>query len=339
MKMNKTSLPGRLLAAAVLAIGFGTAWFAFAMWLGSAVLSATRDEAATRIDQFVVTTDGTPLIMSMVADGRSRPTFRDLDGVARQDGDESRMVSNAQLPGLADDSRGISSPSDWRTRLVTLRTGGDPAEAWYFVHDGQSRGSGYFVGYERLGNRLLGSIDSSGFREGPVPPEDRIPFRVDRSFGPWSLTEHLIVRDEPGDLRSNLMLHVPSGNLIRLVDLSARTIATVFEAPEPIVSVSTTMLRSDVEIPVRKRRLLLVRTERAIYKLDYEYKLLDTIALPDGIDRGDLISWYESESGEAVVTARPVATYRRFPDGVVRFKLYRFGPGGAVQGPTEVAFA
>ena len=44
------------------------------------------------------------------------------------------------------------------------------------------------------------------------------------------------IRPDRGDLPPRLV-YVPSGNRLRLVDLAARTVTTVFEAPEPIESV------------------------------------------------------------------------------------------------------
>ena len=45
----------------------------------------------------------------------------------------------------------------------------DPSVTWFFVHDGQPQGAGYFVGYERVSNRRVGFIGLAGFRSHSVP--------------------------------------------------------------------------------------------------------------------------------------------------------------------------
>ena len=125
----------------------------------------------------------------------------------------------------------------------------EPAVNWFFVHDGKPQGSGYFVGYESVSNRLVGFIGLAGSRSHSVPAGERIPVRSELvvDYSNWSSAPLSInsaryaMRPERWDLPPRLV-YVPSGDRLRLVDLAARTVVTVFEAPEPIESVGIPVL-------------------------------------------------------------------------------------------------
>ena len=129
----------------------------------------------------------------------------------------------------------------------------EPKVNWFFVHDGKPQGAGYFVGYERESNRRVGYIGLSGFRSEPLPTEEWIPVRGEliTDYSHWSSAPYpnylsgavWEVRIERGDLPPRLV-YVPSGNHLRLVDLAARTVTTVFESSEPIESVGIPTLSS-----------------------------------------------------------------------------------------------
>ena len=98
----------------------------------------------------------------------------------------------------------------------------------------------------RMSNRRVGFIGMAGFRSDPVPADEWIPVRaaliMDHSH--WSSAPNSInlglgwaagLRPGRWDLPPRLV-YVPSGNRLRLVDLAARTVTTVFETPEPIES-------------------------------------------------------------------------------------------------------
>ena len=63
----------------------------------------------------------------------------------------------------------------------------EPAVNWFFVHDGKPQGSGYFVGYERVSNRLVGFIGLAGSRSHSVPAGERIPVRGEQIMNYWIL--------------------------------------------------------------------------------------------------------------------------------------------------------
>ena len=145
------------------------------------------------------------------------------------------------------------------------------------MHDDDWPGSGYFVGYERASNRLIGYIGLAGFRAQPVPPGEFIPVQGDSPFaiGYWSSAPLSLYAGRGWALRPDRwdvpprLVHVPSGNSLRVVDLSARTVTTVFEAPAPIVSLGVPTLSSYSGRKSTRQLPILVRAGQKIYKLDH----------------------------------------------------------------------
>jgi hypothetical protein len=315
MVARKTPLLRPVLLAATLAAGFGTLWIVPVTWLGVAILEAWPGRSRPPQESLVVATDGTPLIQSMRLDNhQTLVTYRDLDGRVRSDL-ERKFQNPAFLYGEAEDP--FLSRPDWSQRIKVFVNEREPDSVWYFVHDGHPAGSGYFVGYERVSNHRIGFIGLSGFRDQSVAPEDRIPVRGDRirDYNQYWSSVPLAISQGVGwvwqlhrvDVPPRLV-HVPSGNLLRLVDLSARTIATVFEAPEPIVSVSVPAIASYYGNEPTEPRPILVRAGQTVYRLDHGYKLIGTFTIPAEIGRRDALLWYEIGAGRALaVYSRPEA--------------------------------
>lgn len=348
MKSHTSSFAARWLSAAVLATGFGTAWFALAsMLLGLAL----EPELVSRPEFITVTVDGTPYITSSDDTSRSRLKARDLKGgLSRDLGDLRKDVGgfmprsgwNDLLAGVQPDAGALFSPPRWAHRIKAYRPDRGPDVIWYFVHDGEAKGSGYFVGYGFPDNRLVGFIGLGGFRERRLRPEERIPVlgEVARAGGLWSSlpsTPSWINRavQFQDDDRPPPLVYIPSGNVLRSVDLASRTIADMFEAPSPIVSVAAPSF-----ISIDGKRLirpLLVRTEDAIYKFDRHDNLRATISLPAEVDRRASIQWYELEDGRAVAVVAPTAAGGRSGDGFAKWKVYRIEASGAIASSTEVS--
>jgi hypothetical protein len=134
------------------------------------------------------------------------------------------------------------------------------------------------------------------------------------------------------------LVHVPSGSRLRLVDLSARTVSTVFEAAEPIVSVGVPTVASYTVGSVDFPRPILVRTTQRVYKLDRAYKVVGTFDIPADVDRKSLINWYETRDGQAVVECYALRTARGVPAGTAaRSRLYRLASDGAIRGSQDIS--
>ncbi|HEV3309657.1 MAG TPA: hypothetical protein VG815_03975, partial [Chloroflexota bacterium] len=125
-------------------------------------------------------------------------------------------------------------------------------------------------------------------------------------------------------------VYLSSGSQLRRADLAARTVTTVFEAPEPIESIGMSTLtywssgRSTTEQPI------LVRTTRQIYELDQKHQIKKVFSLPPDVDRRSSVEWYELKSGQAIAIVFPVwSTGKR--ENVSRKLVYRITRDGAIE--------
>jgi hypothetical protein len=340
MIARKDSLLRQLPLAATLGAGFGTLWLVLVLWVGSALEQALLGGKSPPREGLVVRSDGTPLIESTPPENVSLTTFRDLNGRVQEGVDREDLIPPVYLPGeIWSPGRG-PFPAEWTRRVKVVRAQREPAVLWYFVHDGQPDGSAYFVGYERVSNRLVGYLGQAGFRAHPVPAGERIPVRGEQflSYAAWSsdplqLNQRYSWASLPDrwDVPPRLV-HVPSGNELRVVDLGARTVTTTFRAPEPIVSVGVPSLGARSGSRIRDERPVLVRTRRAIYSLDREYKVTRVFTPPAGIERRTFVYWHEAGNGAAVVGLEEMR-----PPGdaggrwVTGLAVYQIGAGGAVR--------
>ncbi len=347
MSDRKSSLFRPLLWAATLAIGFGTVWGQLVVWLALAI-NAAREVAAGDADsweQLVVKSDGTPLIMSAPRNNLSLSTYRDLSGRQQEAPDQDHQIWGVYMPGEHWKPRFFSGQPDWEHRLKEFVNDQDLTVHWYFVHDGKPEGAGYFVGYERGSNRQVGFIGLLGFRSQTVPKDEWIPVRTALigDYTQWSSPRWFnwrAVRDQ-GSLRPDRrdlpprLVHVPSGNRLRLVDLATRTVRTVFETPEPIESLGVPELSSQARGRPEKEQPILVRTGHEIQILNHNYQITRIFAIPTEASRKSPVNWYELDNGQALVEVQqpgaPGATIN-----IASGTMYRIAEDGAIQDQFEV---
>ena len=89
------------------------------------------------------------------------------------------------------------------------------------------------------------------------------------------------------------LVYVPSGNQLRLVDLAARTINTIFETPEPIGWAAVPMLSSWSGHRVNGELSILVRTRQRIDALDRSHRIRMSFTIPTEIDHRSSVTWHE----------------------------------------------
>lgn len=350
MVARKNSLLRQLLLAATLAIGFATLWGVLVIWLGTSIHEAWSGRSRHPRETLVVTKDGTLLIQSMSLDNLRLVTYRDLNGREHDDAEDKDQLPAVTLSGERGTGVSFLSQPGWQQRIKIFRDEREPTAAWYFVHDGKPQGSGYFVGYERVSNRLIGSIGLAGFRAQTVPPDERIPVRGelindDTYRSSWSSAQFSIyysyyiyswqIRPHRWDVPPRLV-HVPSGNRLRVVDLAARTVTTVFEAPEPIVSVGVPGLSANSVGEPTKQRPILVRTAQTIYKLDHQYNVISAFTIPAEIDRHSTVTWYETDNGQAVAEFLGPRKTEEADEVVTKPMVYRVADDGAIRGSFEL---
>jgi len=343
MSTHKNALPRQLLTAAILAVGFGTVWCVLVAWLGTSIISAWPGKPSPRYESLVVAADGTPLIQSFSTE-LSRVTHRDLNGDDYPTVDDTNELRAVYLNGEHGNLAQFPFDQGWEKRIKVFTDEKDLDAVWYFVHDGRADGSGYFVGYNRISNEPIGYIGLSGFRRQPIASEEQIPVRAEQALSyntSWSSAQLSInwgrgYQGHHGDKPPRLV-HVPSGNSLRVVDLASRKIETVFESPEPIMSVG---VPSSVANSIRndaKERPILVRAGTKIYKLDQDYKVVGTFNVPAEIDRDTPVTWYESHSGKSIAEYSLAEKGGKPVSNVRRQAVYTIASDGTIRNTTEIA--
>jgi hypothetical protein len=345
MTERKTSLVRPLLWAVTIAIGFDTVWCLAAVWLFATIDSASKRAEGDVWEHVVVRSDGTPLIRRTPYNNQSLTTCRDLSGQPQEAPDQSHVLTAVYMspeqrnPGFFADQPG------WEHRLKSFVNERDPGVHWYFVHDGKPEGAGYFVGYERVSNRRVGFIGLLGFRSDAVPADEWIPVRSSvMDYSQWTSAPNWIVsrsswdppalRPGQGDIPPHLV-HVPSGNRLRLVDLAARTVSTVFETPEPIAAVGVPELLSSAQGTASKEQPILVRTGQQIKALDHKYQVTRIFKIPSEADRQSTVIWYEIGNGQAIAEFSGPGTPRRALNAS-RQTIYKIATDGTIQDQFEV---
>jgi hypothetical protein len=332
MIARKFSLLRQLAWAATLATGFGALWFMLVAWLGNSIQQAWQGGNRLVYQRLHVRSDGTLLLQSNPQDNLSEVSYRDLKGALQEAPDRNDLLPAVLLFGGTKKPGFLFRQAGWSERLTAFVDEREPTVNWFFVHDGKTDGAGYFVAYERTSNRRVGFIGMSGFRKGPVPAADWIPVRGQpQSSAPVSIyaRQPWVLRPAPGDVPPRLV-YLPSGSQLRLADLAARTVTTVYETPEPIESVGIPTLaywstgHSTTEQPI------LVRTTRQIHELDQQHHVKKVFSLPDDLDRRSWVEWYEIKSGQAIVVADPLESTGQ-SDTVRRQLVYRIAGDGAIE--------
>jgi hypothetical protein len=233
------------------------------------------------------------------------------------------------------------SPSrlGWESRLGTFVNEREPAVNWFFVRDVKPDGTGYFVGYERTGNRRVGFIGISGFRTDPVPFADWIPVRGSPiSSIPFSIHSghQWMLQVDRWDVPPRLVF-VPAEKVLRKVDLGERTIETLLETQERILDVGIPWLASWASGHAAKEQPILARTNGQIYRLDQHNRTQTAFTIPTEADRRSPVAWYESNNGQSIAVFALDREPGVPPPNLTNHRVYRIAGDGAIQEQFELA--
>jgi hypothetical protein len=343
MNARKFTLLHQVLLAATLATGFATFWLLLSIWLSMSILASWAGSHRGSREDVVVASDGTPLISNTTFDDPTVSTYRDLTGRAHAVLETKDMLQGVYLvadqgtPGI------LSGRLPWEQRLNAFVNEREPEVNWFFMHDGNAQGAGYFVAFHSVSNRRIGFIGLSGFRSEPVPESEWIPVRGEliAAYSMWSSVPVWLNSDRARALRPESwdipphMVYVPSGQRLVRVDLGARTIESVFESPEPIVSMGVPILSSYSFGQLKKEQPILVRTKEKIYALDHNHKVVKVFVFPTEIDRESLVRWYETADGAAIVDSLRTAAPAMAHNTAERM-VYRVANDGKIENSTEL---
>ncbi len=345
MKARRLILCRELLWAATLSAGFGMIWLVLALLCGGFALEAWNgpEREWPPTEELVIKADGTPLIKSWPRGNPQVAAYRDLTGGPQAHPQASETADAVYLAGGPWTQSSWLSELGWESRLNAFVEPEQPGTIWYFVHDGMRDGGGYFAGYDRSSNRLVGYIAESGFRADPPGPKEQIPIQSTRMriIPSWGPSQCLIwqgrvaVKEPPNSRIAPSRVYVPSGNRLRLVDLRTRTVRTAFEAKEPIVSFEFPARGSSSSEPPSRKPAIVIRTASNIFVLNSDHDIIRTFTIPGDSQNAHTVYWYELRDGQALAEFRS----GRRTDGMENIEpltLYRIAADGSTQGQTEL---
>jgi len=347
MLTHKSVLARQILLALVLALGAGTVWFVVAVWVGASIMSSWPKGSKPVRETLVVSTDGEPYVQVMPLDNLSQMKYRDLDGQDLSQFDNQSIAQAHFLGGAPQDRNPRLNRWGWPNRICFDEL--SPAAIWYLELDGKPDATGSFVGYERKSNRLIGYLGLKGFRSHSLPVEERIPVSsyVPNDYSEsWTSVQYpyqyvgnytYTTLHSPKDAIPPRLVHVPSRNRLRVIDLHSGTAREVHQTPEPIISVAVTPFSQMSGSESIKQPIVLLRTDKAIYKLDRQYQLVGTFTLPQDHERHTMVRWYESPDGESVVEYNlPSSTDPLFNSDRTRSAIFQLSQDGSVRTSREV---
>jgi hypothetical protein len=232
----------------------------------------------------------------------------------------------------------LRSGLGWESRLMTFANEREPTANWFFIHDENPDGAGYFVAYERKSNRRIGFIGMSGFRTDPVPRADWIPAAGELdSSSPVSIRSGRgwVAKPDRWDVPPR-WVYVSSANVLRKVDLDAGTVRTILETREPIVAPGVPRIAGWSTGTPTKEKHIFVGTARQIHELDQQDRVIRVFTIPTEVAPGSSVQWYEMDSGRAIAVFGPPPSIRQ-TDKVSKELVFRFASDGAIEDQFELS--
>jgi len=305
-----------LLAAGILALGFGTVWAVVVFWCTACLDQFAQ---ASRLYWGVsVMGDGTPLIVSRSYGDYMDVTYGTLDGEVVRVGRRPRWLNGTSLTG-PDGPLPWPGYLPWPQRIRAFADDASrPPVLWYLVHDGQPRGTAYFVGYDAKSRRRVGFLGLAGFRPDELPQEDLIPMAAAEmrahgvaSGNSWHWEEHVGLADVAARVTTGRV----SGWIVRLIsedrllefDLHRGTVRTILGGKE-ILAIGALDPAFSGEEKESRRDTMALRTPDAVLVIDAEGRQLRSYTIPDAL-RGERFELYELGEGRALAHVLP--PYRR----------------------------
>jgi hypothetical protein len=299
---QRTALVQKLLLAGWLTLGTVVVWLLLAMMALGFVEKTTF---SSRVDEQVrFRADGTPTIVTLHFDG---PTleWRTLDGRTLTVPDDEPPPPVVSLEGPAGVIR--FGEGNWSQRAVPFVDNGALRPNWYFIHDGEPAGSGYFIGYDRLVKRAIGYIGRGGFRSDPPPSDEQ--FVVDRRVLP-DLTKFSnavgAAPDAPNWLPPRTagysadVVHLLSAGHLYDVDVMQRTVRDAWPDGDLIsLGVAHEYARASARSTDIKRSWLVLRTRERIVVHGVEPGDERSFVLPTEL-RGAYLLLYFATDGTAI---------------------------------------
>jgi hypothetical protein len=226
--MNKTlPLSRSLLITSVVAIGIASAWLMVASWIATMAERAMQGREV--YENIHTTVTGEPVVVR-TSQGNTQTTEK----ILTLSGESAKVTSQDLLypqtiegPGRV---RGMPAKLDWQSRLASANDGGIPPIYWYMIHDGQSPGHAYGIGYHSPTRTVVSYFSRSGFRDS-LPPRDDW-FAIAGHSGMQNLSTFNFYGQEP-----QWVMPTPRGLLLAdgklwKIDFVNRQVSKMLDCPE-----------------------------------------------------------------------------------------------------------
>jgi hypothetical protein len=245
MISERTSLPGRMCTALIIAAGFAVL-FAFALvWLNELRKTIVGASPAASYENLSVESDGTVLIGTY---GNVQRTYRTLEGqpaiVDSKLGEmspaylRSRRAGDAEVP-----ARG------WEARVFPFADDAVPPTYWYYILAGDSvDGRGYFAGYNSETQRPAGYLGTNGFTATLPARDDQFSVygrgiaQRDSIFSSWGFQfPNGMSPMGPAKFDSHFnyppwIVYLHAGGRFLKIDLSRRTVSPAVNADDIVIA-------------------------------------------------------------------------------------------------------
>ncbi len=300
-----------LALALVLAVGAGIAWgivTGFALEIVSQTLRRHSDYEAIEVLR-----DGTALVERVLTAYGAPVRYRTLDGKAAAAPPEKNRASQIYLPGPR--AAAVTFGNEWRIGHVGTDSG--QSAFWFFVHDGQRHGHGYFVGYDPTTKLPVGYIGRGGSRLSPPPEAEQFPVQGDGTTGRPGAIFHGHTVQEAGAGVAGHAKAVRSWNTLLLaddgllgIDLRQQTACMLFKLPNTVSGAKQDVRYYDGR-QIKPPRLLL-RDPQRIYILGPTGQAIQSFPIPDDLRRAGF-SYYPLEDSRAVIVCHSAYTNEGWP--------------------------
>lgn len=167
--MNKSlPLSQSFLISTVVALGVAAAWAMVAAWTISTAERVLKVQEP--YENIYTSVSGEPVIVRTTR-GNTQTTEKILSLSGEPAKVTSQDLLHPQTIDVPGRRHGMPTRLDWLSRLASANDGGIPPVFWYMIHDGQTPGHAYGIGYHSPTRTVVGYFGRGGFSDS-LPPRD-----------------------------------------------------------------------------------------------------------------------------------------------------------------------
>ena len=260
-------------------------------------------------EQVVLKNDGTPLVETQIPEEAVK--FRQIDGKVLSDDEaaglrDHSLLSAQYLLGHQPAENEKMSEHDWTYRIVAFNDTRELKTIWYFVHDGESHGRGYFEFYDINRLRRIGFIGVHGFQADEPAEADRIPVAYWRlffntAFVPQARLSYGEEASVYGDTFHYRYLF--ADKRIIKVDFRDRSLKPLYDRELVLDVIAYDPTEEMIRNVRRENPKLLIRTNDRVSLIDAQGKEVDSFIIPAEHREGGLEFFRINDTQAAILTS------------------------------------